>query len=73
MIYLKLIRCWFGVYITRHPISSTRSDDILALRAVVQAPDEVSVSCAGLSLYLLRPSPVSFNTLLCDDSQEQYS
>ena len=28
---------------------------------MVQAPDEVSVSCAGLSLYSLRPSPVSFN------------
>ena len=38
-----------------------RSDDILALRAVVQAPDEVSVSCAGLSLHSLHPSPVSFN------------
>ena len=42
------------------------SVDTLALRAEIQAPDEVlytsSVPCAGLSLYLLRPSPVSFNT-----------
>ena len=41
------------------------SVDTLALRAEIQAPDEVSytssVLCAGLSLYLLSPSPVSLN------------
>ena len=36
-----------------------RSVDTLALRAEIQAPDEVSVACAGLLLYLLHPSPVS--------------
>ena len=37
------------------------SEDILALRAVVPAPDKVSASCAGFS-FLLLVSPVSFNT-----------
>ena len=40
------------------------SVDILTLRVGMQAPDEVSVSCAefaGLSLDLLRPSSVSSN------------
>ena len=34
-----------------------RSDDILALRAVVQAPDKVSVSCARYIHYVRRPCP----------------
>ena len=49
-----------------------RSGDVLALRAVVQAPDEVSVSCAGLSLYLLRPSPLSFNKYNNHNETTQY-
>ena len=55
------------------------SVDILILRVGTQAPDEVSVPCAGfagLSLDLLRPSSVSCNTLcaMSDmDSQEQDS
>ena len=45
------------------------SVDTLALRAEIQAPDEVSVPCASVpcaglsSLWLLRPSPVSYNSL----------
>ena len=43
------------------------SVDILVLRAEIQAPDEVSVPCAGfagLSLDLLRPLSVSFNRII---------
>ena len=43
------------------------SVDILVLRAEIQAPDEVSVPCAGfagLSLDLLHPLSVSFNRII---------
>ena len=55
-------RCWFCVFETPSwIISLVPSIDVLAVYIRIQAPDEASADLAGLSLDLLRPSPVSCN------------
>ena len=59
-------RCWFCVFETPSCIISlVPSIDVPAVCIRLHAPDEVfasSAGTAGLSLDLLRPSPVSCNT-----------